>query len=150
MESILPQVRRACPWAVFRIVGAAPTAEVLALAKADGVEVTGSVPDVRPYLARAGVVVAPLRIARGIQNKVLEGLAAGRPVVVTPNALDGIGAKAGRDVLVAAAADDFARAVIDVLQGKAAPDLAANGQRYVVENFQWSAQMVKLDALLFG
>ncbi len=148
--SILPQVRRACPAAVFRVVGAAPTAEVLALAKTDGVEVTGSVPDVRPYLAKAGVVVAPLRIARGIQNKVLEGLAAGRPVVVTPNALDGIGAMAGRDVLVAAEADDFARAVIDVLQAKAPRDLAANGQRYVVERFQWSAQMTKLDALLFG
>ncbi len=150
VESILPQVRRACPRAVFRIVGAAPTAEVLALAKADGVEVTGSVPDVRPYLGQAAVVVAPLRIARGIQNKVLEGLAAGRPVVATPNALDGIGAQVGRDVLVAAEAGDFARAVIDVLQGKAPRDLAANGQRFVVEHYQWSAQMAKLDALLFG
>ncbi len=150
VDSILPQVRSACPQAVFRIVGAAPTAEVLALAKTDGVEVTGSVPDVRPYLAKAGVVVAPLRIARGIQNKVLEGLAAGRPVVVTPNALDGIGAHAGRDVLVAEEASDFARAVIEVLQGKARADLAANGQRFVVEHFQWSAQVAKLDALLFG
>lgn len=150
VESILPQIRQACPQAVFRIVGAAPTAEVLALAKTDGVEVTGSVPDVRPYLAKAAVVVAPLRIARGIQNKVLEGLAAGRPVVGTPNALDGIGAQVGRDVLVAAEAGDFARAVIDVLQGKAPRDLAANGQRFVVGRYQWSAQLAKLDALLFG
>ena len=149
VESILPQVRRACPQAVFRVVGAQPTAEVLALAKADGVEVTGSVPDVRPYLARAAVVVAPLRIARGIQNKVLEGLSAGRPVVATPNALDGIGARAGRDVLVAADAGDFARAVTQVLRGETAPDLGANGRRYVVEHHQWSAQMAKLDALLF-
>jgi sugar transferase (PEP-CTERM/EpsH1 system associated) len=149
VDSILPQVRRDCPQAVFRIVGAAPTPEVLALAKTDGVEVTGSVPDVRPYLGRAAVVVAPLRIARGIQNKVLEGLAAGRPVVATPNALDGISAQVGRDILVAAEADDFARAVIEVLKGAAPRDLAANGQRFVVEHYQWSAQMTKLDALLF-
>jgi sugar transferase (PEP-CTERM/EpsH1 system associated) len=149
VESILPEVRRVCPQAVFRIVGAQPTAEVLALAKTEGVEVTGSVPDVRPYLAQAAVVVAPLRIARGIQNKVLEGLSAGRPVVATPNAVDGIGAEPGRDVLVAADAADFARAVTQVLRGEAAPDLAANGRRYVVEHHQWSAQMAKLDALLF-
>ena len=149
VESILPDIRRACPRAVFRIVGAQPTAEVLALARTDGVEVTGSVPDVRPYLARAAVVVAPLRIARGIQNKVLEGLSAGRLVVATPNALDGIGARAGRDILVAAEAADFSRAVTQVLRGEAAPDLAANGRRYVVEHHQWSAQMAKLDALLF-
>jgi len=150
VESILPEVRRACPQAVFRVVGAQPTAEVLALARMDGVEVTGSVPDVRPYLGKAAVVVAPLRIARGIQNKVLEGLAAGRPVVATPNALDGIGARPGRDILVAADASDFVRAVTQVLRGEAAPDLAANGRRYVVEHHQWSAQMAKLDALLFS
>jgi len=80
---------------------------------------------------------------------VLEGLSAGRPVVATPNALDGIGARAGRDVLVAADAGDFARAVTQVLRGETAPDLGANGRRYVVEHHQWSAQMAKLDALLF-
>lgn len=149
-EEILPGIQRERPQAVFRVVGAQPTPEVLALKKIAGVDVTGSVPDVRPYLAQAAVVVAPLRIARGIQNKVLEGLAAGRPVVATPNALDGIGAKVGRDVLVAAEAADFARAVIDVLQGRSPPDMAANGRRYVVDHHQWSAQNAKLDTLLAG
>ena len=65
-----------------------------------GVEVTGGVPDVRPYVAAASVVVAPLRIARGIQNKVLEGMAMARPVVTTPGALEGINAVHGRDLLV--------------------------------------------------
>jgi sugar transferase (PEP-CTERM/EpsH1 system associated) len=148
VEAILPDVQRQCPDAVFQIVGAAPTAEVLALSKAPGVEVTGSVPDVRPYLAQAAVVVAPLRIARGIQNKVLEGLSAGRPVVATPNAVDGISAQAGRDILVAADAASFATAVADVLQGRAPSDLAANGRRHVVEHYQWSAQLAKLDAIL--
>ena len=147
-EAMLPQIRRACPQAMFRIVGAQPTAEVLALAKIDGVEVTGSVPDVRPYLAQAAVVVAPLRIARGIQNKVLEGLAAGRAVVATANAVDGIGATVGRDVLVADEADAFAQAVIAVLQGRGPKDMAANGRAYVVGRHQWAAQHAKLDALL--
>ncbi len=149
-ETILPQIQSACPRAVFRVVGAQPTPEVLALKKIPGVDVTGSVPDVRPYLAQAAVVVAPLRIARGIQNKVLEGLSAARPVVATPNALDGIGATVGRDVLVADGSADFARAVIDVLQGRAPADMAANGRRYVVDHHQWSAQNAKLDTLLAG
>ena len=149
-HDILPDIRRACPRAAFRVVGAQPTAEVLALDKLAGVEVTGGVPDVRPYLAQAAVVVAPLRIARGIQNKVLEGLAAGRPVVATPNALDGIGARIGRDVLVAQDAAGFARAVVEVLQGRGPADMAANGRRYVVDHHQWAAQNAKLDTLLAG
>ena len=148
VREILPRVRERSPDAIFRIVGAAPNARVLALAATPGVEVTGAVPDVRPYLAGAAVVVAPLRIARGIQNKVLEGLAMGRPVVATPDALDGIAAQPGRDVLVGGDAETFATAVADVLAGLAPPDLGSLGRKFVLRHHRWSAQLAALDQLI--
>jgi sugar transferase (PEP-CTERM/EpsH1 system associated) len=148
VREILPRVRKRSPDVVFRIVGAAPAARVLALGATPGVEVTGSVPDVRPYLARAAVVVAPLRIARGIQNKVLEGLASGRPVVATPDALDGIAARPGREVLVGADADTFSTAVADVLTGRAPPDLGRLGRKFVLRRHRWNAQLEALDRLI--
>lgn len=147
-ERILPRVRARNPEAVFRIVGAAPTGRVLALKALPGVEVTGAVPDVRPHLARASVVVAPLRIARGIQNKVLEAMAAGRPVVTTPQALDGIGARPGSEVLCAADETQFSAAVCNVLEGRAPADLGARARAYVLQRMQWAAQLGQLDDLL--
>ena len=86
-REIFPAIRARHPRALFAIVGARPGAEVQQLATLPGVLVTGTVPDVRPYVAHAAVCVAPLRIARGIQNKVLEAMSMGRTVVVTPQAL---------------------------------------------------------------
>jgi sugar transferase (PEP-CTERM/EpsH1 system associated) len=147
-REILPKVRAAVPAAVFRIVGAKPSAQVLALAGLEGVEVTGAVPDVRPYLAQAAVIVAPLRIARGIQNKVLEGMAAGRPMVATPEALDGIDAEVGRDVLTGADATGLASAVGDVLEGRAPADLGQRGRDYVVAHHQWAGHLKALDRII--
>ncbi len=149
-REVLPRVRQAHPRAAFQIVGAQPAAAVVALRALPGVEVTGAVPDVRPYLACAAVVVAPLRIARGVQNKVLEGMAAGRPVVATPQALDGIGATAGRDVLVGRDASSFACAVGDVLSGRAPADIGVRARRYVVAHHQWTVQLAALDRLIAG
>jgi sugar transferase (PEP-CTERM/EpsH1 system associated) len=147
-RQVLPLVRRERPDATFQIVGAAPAAGVRALALLPGVEVTGTVADVRPYLARAAVVVAPLRIARGIQNKVLEGMAAGRPVVATPEALDGIDAQPGRQILVGAGETGFAEAVTDVLAGRAPADIGARGRDFVLRRHQWAAQLEALDRLI--
>jgi glycosyltransferase involved in cell wall biosynthesis len=147
-REILPLVHRRHPETVFRVVGAAPAPGVRALAELPGIEVTGAVPDVRPYLARAAVVVAPLRIARGIQNKVLEGMASARPVVATPEALDGIDAVVGRDVLTARDPEGFAAAVCDVLGGQAPADLGLSARRFVLRRHQWSAQLGVLDALI--
>ena len=82
-----------------------------------GVRVTGRVPDVRPYLAHADACVAPLRTARGIQNKVLEAMAMGRPVIASPQAFEGVRAAAGQDLLVADGADAMCRRVSEVLAG---------------------------------
>jgi sugar transferase (PEP-CTERM/EpsH1 system associated) len=147
-EAIFPLIRRDCPDAVFRIVGARPSPRVLALRTLDGVEVTGAVPDIRPYLHRAAVIVAPLRIARGIQNKVLEGLAAGRPVVASPEALDGIAATVGRDILVGDGAEAFARAAMDVLTGRAPGSLGAAGRDFVLAHHQWAEQLRTLDQFI--
>ena len=146
-NEVLPRVRQVRPDATFRIVGAAPTPTILALAALPGVEVTGAVPDVRPYLARAAVVVAPLRIARGIQNKVLEGMAAGKIVVATPAAMEGIGATPGRDALVAGDAAAFAEAVTDAIEGRR-PTLGANARRYVVAHHRWESHLAALDRLV--
>ncbi len=87
---VFPALRRRVPQARFFIVGAHPAEAVRRLAARPGVHVIGQVPDIRPYLAHAVLAVAPLRMARGIQNKVLEAMAMARPVVASPEALDGL------------------------------------------------------------
>lgn len=89
-REVWPEVRRQFPDARFGIVGRNPCSSVRRLMRQLGVEVIGSVPDVRPYLWRSQVVLAPLRIARGIQNKVLEALAARKAVVASPQAIEGL------------------------------------------------------------
>jgi sugar transferase (PEP-CTERM/EpsH1 system associated) len=147
-REVFPLVRAQAPDAAFRVVGAAPTPAVRALGQIPGIGVTGAVPDVRPYLAQAGVVVAPLRIARGIQNKVLEGMACARAVVATPQALDGIEAMPGRDLLVAQEPAEFAAAVVSVLRGEAPAGLGAAARDFVMRRHQWSVQLEQLDRLI--
>ena len=143
-ERIFPAVRDAVPSAQFTIVGSRPDQAVLALARQPGVVVTGGVPDVRPYLAHAACAVAPLRIARGVQNKVLEALAMARPVVVTTQAAEGIRAEAGRDFVVAVGEAEFARAVVAQLQA-ASP--AGAGRDCILANYDWDRNLRAVDAL---
>ncbi|WP_135467483.1 TIGR03087 family PEP-CTERM/XrtA system glycosyltransferase [Crenalkalicoccus roseus] len=133
----------------FHIVGARPAPAVRALARLPGVHVTGAVPDVRPYLAHAAVAVAPLRIARGIQNKVLEAMAMARPVVASPEAFEGVRAVAGRDLLVAEGAAQTAERVAEVLEG-AHPALGRAGRAAVMASHDWAATLRRLDPLLEG
>src|SRR5918995_932964 len=99
-DAILPEIRARHPDARFAIVGAKPDEKVKRLAERPGIIVTGRVEDVRPYVAHAAVAVAPLRIARGIQNKVLEAMAMARPVVASAEAFEGIDAVAGEHLIV--------------------------------------------------
>lgn len=114
-SAIFPALRARHGDLRFYIVGARPTAAVQALAQHEGVTVTGTVPDVRPYIAHAKVAVAPLRVARGIQNKVLEAMAMATPVVVSPQALEGIDAVPGTELVLAEDAADFVEAVSALL-----------------------------------
>lgn len=140
-QDSLPKIQNVVPDATFAIVGRAPTAAVRALARSS-VIVTGEVPDTRPWLAAAVVVVAPLRIARGVQNKILEAMAMGKPCVVSSNAGQGIDAVDGRDVVIA---DDPANAVIALLQDRArAASIGAAARARVVESYGWDAQLAPL------
>ncbi len=146
-ETILPLIRRTAPNAQCHIVGSSPAPRVQALAAIPGVFVIGRVPDVRPYVAHANAGVAPMRIARGIQNKVLEAMAMARPVVVTRDALEGIAAVPGREVLLADSAEDFAAACLRA----AGPDGEAIGQaarQRVLSDYVWAERLRGFDALL--
>ena len=148
---ILPRIRREVPDVELCIVGMDPTAAVRRLADGPRVIVTGRVDDVRPYFEEATVAVAPLRVARGLQNKVLEAMAMRVPVVASDAAFSGISAEAGRDLLVAADAEGFSRAVVGLLRD---PDrrerLAAAGQACVGQNHDWSRLLARLEDLVVG
>ena len=144
---VFPRLRAALPKARFMIVGARPAPEVQALAAIDGITVTGTVDDVRPFIRHAAVAVAPLRVARGIQNKVLEAMAMGKSVVVSPQALEGIDAVVGRDLIVANDAAEFFNTVVALLNQ---PDAAfgAAARRQVQQRYSWAANMSRIDASL--
>jgi polysaccharide biosynthesis protein PslH len=146
---ILPRIREVFPQARFVIVGNRPAARVRDLAAMPGVVVTGFVPDVRGYLDRARVCVVPLRIARGIQNKTLEAMAMGRPVVSTPGALEGLLAEPGRDLLCADSAPAFADSVISLLRDPdTAESMGSRARECVVAHYDWNAVLAPLDAWL--
>ncbi|MGH7043185.1 MAG: glycosyltransferase, partial [Acetobacteraceae bacterium] len=100
-----------------------------------------------PYVAHADVSVCPLLMARGIQNKVLEAMAMGRPVVATPPAYEGVRAEAGRDLLVADGAPAMAQTILDVLAGHH-PGLGAAARQAMERGYAWSATLARLDAHL--
>ncbi len=146
-SEVFGAVRAQVPQACFCIVGARPTPAVKALAAIPGVTVTGAVPDVRPYLAHARLVVAPLRIARGIQNKVLEAMAMARPAVVSAEALEGIAAEVGVELALARDSEEFRRHCLALLRGQGGPSGAA-ARRRVVADFSWQHHLAGLDRLL--
>ena len=145
-RQVLPLIREAVPGAGFAIVGSRPNQQVRALAGLPGVTVTGFVEDVRDWLARATVCVAPLMIARGIQNKVLEAMAMARPVVASPQAYEGVEALAGRDLVVADGAAAFAQAVVALINDPARAQAIGESARACVERgYQWESNLAVLD-----
>ena len=143
-SEVLPLV----PRATFAIVGRSPNEAVKRLASGR-VIVTGAVPDTRSWIAAADVVVAPLRIARGIQNKVLEAMAMARPVVATPCAFEGIEAEPGRDLIVADGADAQADAIRSLLSDPArAAELGSAARRRMEEAYHWDVRLAPLTRLL--
>lgn len=147
-REVWPLIRADLPRAVFYIVGSRPTPSVQALAS-DDVVVTGRVPDVRPFLSHAAAVVAPMRIARGIQNKVLEGMAMARPVIVSTKGVEGIPAQDRRDLLIAEGPEDFAGQVLKVLR-TGAPGLGAAAREFVRRDYAWEDNGKRLLELVAG
>ncbi|MDZ7588316.1 MAG: TIGR03087 family PEP-CTERM/XrtA system glycosyltransferase [Parasphingorhabdus sp.] len=144
----MPEILRACPSARFAIVGRMPTPEVRALDGLNGTRVVGEVADVRPWLARADIVVAPLRIARGIQNKVLEAMAMARPVVLSPAAAEGIDAEDGKHFLIAKDAATEAAVVVSLLKDiTRANPIGQAARKHVCRRYSWDQQLRNLPEL---
>jgi polysaccharide biosynthesis protein PslH len=137
-ENILPIVRRARPNVQFVIVGADPPADIRNLASDPNVTVTGYVEDIRPYIASAAVAVCPVTVGVGIQNKVLEAMSMGKPVVATPKACSAISAVDGRDLLMADEPDDFANRIVELLSSpEKSREIGENAAKNVRENHDW-------------
>jgi len=143
-------IRQANSKARFYIVGARPTEKVLALKSLDGVHVTGAVNEIRPYIAHAHCAVAPLRIARGVQNKVLEAMAMGKAVVTTSQAMSGIRLCDGLGSLIADEAHEMAQRVALYLSDQASANLIGKkGRECVMSNYNWENNL-QLLLHLFG
>jgi sugar transferase (PEP-CTERM/EpsH1 system associated) len=145
----LPLVRARRPGAKLLIVGADPSPAVKKLGELPGVTVTGSVPDVRPHLQRSALMVAPLNIARGTQNKILEAMASGVPVVASRVAAGGVDAVPGEHFLVASDPEGYAQAVLQVLdQPEKRRQLGAAGRERMLSNHAWGRSMARLDRII--
>ncbi len=140
---------RARPATTLAIVGADPSPAMRELGKLPGVTVTGSVPDVRPYLHEAALMVAPLNIARGTQNKILEGMAAGVPVLASRVAAGGVDASAPEHLLTASTPDEYVEAILRVLGDPAERmRLARAGRARMLSHHAWPQSMRRLDGIV--
>lgn len=145
VRNVFGKLKAEFPELTFDIVGRDPTPAVRQLSAVEGVTVTGSVPDVRPYLKKARVAVVPLTIARGIQNKVLEAMAMGKATVLSKQALEGIEATPGESVLTAEDEDQWTRAVVHLLEEKDRRKLLGERARQVVvDAYSWEARLAPM------
>ena len=146
---VLPRIRARRPQTKLLIVGADPSPAIVRLGGLPGVTVTGSVPDVRPYLQRSALMVAPLNIARGTQNKILEAMAAGVPVVVSRVAAGGVDAEPAEHFLVADTPEEHASAALRILDDPAERQrLAAAGRARMLSHHDWGNSMRRLDRII--
>lgn len=143
VKNVWPLVRKHKLNAKFYIVGGNPTAEVLALDNNSGITVTGRVKDVRPFIKQSHVCVAPLQIARGIQNKVLEAMSMAKPTVATSMAIEGIDTDT-QHVKVTDDPELFSQLVIEYMEGNV---IAGESRQWILDNLQWKATLAGLPQL---
>jgi len=147
VDEIFPSIRNKHPEVRFVIAGRNPTSDVKRLAKKPGVVVTGAVPDVHPYLMGSSVVVAPFRISQGVQNKILEALAVGKPVVSTSRPAEAIDAVHGETLLIADSPEEFAQSVSDLLGSSELRGRFERGSEFVRQKFDWQTNLARLEKL---
>ncbi len=148
-REIFPLIKKEIPGVKFYIVGRNPAEQIKGLKKDKSVIVTGGVEDIRPYLRKSLVYAAPLRISRGVQNKVLEAMAMGIPVVTTTKVLEGIGAKPARDLFSEDKPERFAERIIELLNDEILrAKIGKAGRRFVEEQYNWNTAFEKLENLL--
>ena len=150
-REILPRIRQAEPAVTLSIVGRAPTPAVRRLAETAGIQVTGRVDDVRPYVARADVYVVPLRIGGGTRLKIFEAMAMGKAVVSTTIGAEGLPVTPGVDIVIADEPARFAQAVVDLVHDlPARRRLEQAARRLVVERYDWSQVAHQFEQALAG
>lgn len=149
-REILPLIIRNVPDVKFYVVGSNPAKEIVDLGKKHpNILVTGYVDSVRPYVVNSAVFVAPMRIARGVQNKILEAMAMGVPVVTTTLGFEGISARPGRDIFVEDLPESFAKQVIHLMQdNRLRREISENSRRSVERFYNWSMNLEKLEFIL--
>jgi hypothetical protein len=148
-KNIFPEIRKLRAETKLVIVGANPSSAIKRLAEQPGVSVTGSVPDVRPYVRKSALMIAPLTIARGTQNKILEAMAMGVPTVTSEIAAKGVDAIPGEHLLAGSRPDDYVRAIRRLLDH---PDerkkFATRSRERMLSNHDWSASMRRMDGII--
>src|SRR5262249_39661526 len=148
-QEVWPQVRQRRPQIKVRLVGRRPVPAIRRLADVPGVEVVGQVQDVRPYVSRAAIAVAPLRIARGLQNKVLEAMAMGKATIASPEALAGLWAEPGVHLLAASTVREWVTAILRLLDDPALRRrIGSAGRLYVEEEHCWERCLTPFGGLL--
>lgn len=147
VTEVFPKIKQQCKHAKFFIVGSRPSSQVFSLEKTEGVFVTGGVRDIRPYLYYAQLVVAPLQIARGIQNKVLEAMAMSKRIVVTPQAIEGIQV-ADQDISIAEGAEVFAKQVLSYLADVSDNTDAEKNRDFVTDKYSWAVSHQRLTEII--
>jgi len=146
-KKILPLIRKEIPDVVFHIVGRNPSIAIKRLCR-DAI-ITGYVKDIRDYLGKASVYVAPLRVCHGVQNKILEAMASGLPVVATSEVLQGIDAVPGKELMTGDTPDEFAEGVVELLKNKNKRNfISANARAFVEKNHDWRKNLSQLDKII--
>jgi polysaccharide biosynthesis protein PslH len=147
--NVLPLLSARRPEVNLVIVGADPSPAVAKLAELPGVTVTGSVPDVRPYVRKSALMVAPLNIARGTQNKILEAMALGVPVVTSRVAAGGVDAIPGQHFIVASTPQEYANAILRIMGNEdERARLAVAGRARMLSHHDWGRSMRRLDEVI--
>ena len=148
-REVFPGIRGQCASAEFFIVGARPTEAVRALGQQEGITVTGAVEDIRPFLKHAHLAVAPLRIARGIQNKVLEAMAMGKRILASPAALEGIDGEPGLlDVTELEAAADWCDCALRMLRDSGSSFQSDRNREFVERRYSWDSSLARLTSFM--
>src|SRR5260370_15251119 len=150
LREVYPRIRQTIPDASFSIVGRAPSSRLRAIAEKEAsVEITGWVPDVRPYLAKAEVVVVPLRVGGGTRVKIPDAIAMANAVVSTPIGAEGLPFHDGREIRMAEQPEQFARAVVELLRNTHVRNSIATAARdEVVNNHGWEAVVTRVEQIL--
>lgn len=148
-DEVLPRLRARRPGTRLKIVGAEPSKEILRLRERPGIEVTGTVPDVRNHVRSAAVSVAPLQIARGTQNKILESMAMGIPVVCSKEAAGGVDVECGTHLEAVSSTDVYVETILRLLENPASRNrLARDGRERILLRHNWKSSMRKLDGII--